>query len=129
MGREPGAHGRRRAGTSWAIIRACGLPAACRGLGQVDALGEEAGLLAHIATLAGATAPKKLTWLYIVGCPPDSGAAYPSLHLGHATHVIAQSRMRREKDGKRLRKACRAGALKSPKPSASTPRPSWPAGS
>ena len=43
-----------------------------------------------------------MTWLYIVGLEPDQIPDIP-LHLGHATHVIAQSRMRR-KDGTRLRK-------------------------
>lgn len=45
---------------------------------------------------------EKLTWLYIVGCDQRAIPDIP-LHLGEATHVIAQSRMRR-KDGKRLRK-------------------------
>lgn len=45
---------------------------------------------------------EKYTWLYIVGCDPGQIPAIP-LHLGHATHVIAQSRMRRI-DGTRLRK-------------------------
>lgn len=45
---------------------------------------------------------EKMTWLYIVGCAPADIPSIP-LYLGDATHVIAQSRMRR-KDGKRLRK-------------------------
>lgn len=45
---------------------------------------------------------EKLTWLYIVGCEPGQVPRIP-LHLGHATHVIAQSRVRR-KDRSRLRK-------------------------
>lgn len=45
---------------------------------------------------------EKYTWLYIVGVSPGL-IAPPPLHLGDATHVIAQSRMRR-KDGSRLRK-------------------------
>jgi hypothetical protein len=45
---------------------------------------------------------EKFTWLYIVGCRPDEIPPIP-LHLGDATHVIAQSRVRR-KDGSRLRK-------------------------
>jgi len=45
---------------------------------------------------------EKLTYLYIVGCEPNDIPPIP-LHLGHATHVIAQSRNRR-KDGRRLRK-------------------------
>lgn len=43
-----------------------------------------------------------MTWLYIVGCAPGEAPLIP-LHLGHATHVIAQSRVRRV-DGTRLRK-------------------------
>lgn len=45
---------------------------------------------------------EKMTWLYIVGCEPSNVPAIP-LRLGDASHVIAQSRMRR-KDGTRLRK-------------------------
>jgi len=45
---------------------------------------------------------EKWTWLYIVGCLPSQIPAY-ELRLGPASHVIAQSRMRR-KDGTRLRK-------------------------
>ncbi|MGY6271030.1 hypothetical protein ACXIUT_15165 [Achromobacter denitrificans] len=46
---------------------------------------------------------EKMTWLYIVGCAPADIPVIP-LHLGEATHVIAQSRMRRA-DGTRLRKS------------------------
>jgi hypothetical protein len=45
---------------------------------------------------------QKFTWLYIVGCEPQDVPAIPII-LGSASHVIAQSRMRR-KDGTRLRK-------------------------
>jgi hypothetical protein len=45
---------------------------------------------------------EKATWLYIVGCEPRNIPDLP-LVLGDATHVIAQSRMRRV-DGTRLRK-------------------------
>ncbi|MHB1430393.1 MAG: hypothetical protein ACYCVW_17050 [Rhodocyclaceae bacterium] len=45
---------------------------------------------------------EKLTWLYIVGCGPRAIPDIP-LFLGRATHVIAQSRVRRI-DGSRLRK-------------------------
>lgn len=45
---------------------------------------------------------EKMTWLYIVGCAPRDIPEIP-LHLGNATHVIAQSRVRRI-DGSRLRK-------------------------
>ena len=43
---------------------------------------------------------EKMTWLYIVGVGPRAMPVIP-LHLGHATHVITQSRVRR-KDGTRL---------------------------
>lgn len=45
---------------------------------------------------------EKMTWLYIVGCAPRDIPVIP-LYLGNATHVIAQSRVRRI-DGSRLRK-------------------------
>jgi len=45
---------------------------------------------------------EKLTWLYVVGCEPGEVPEIP-MRMGRATHVIAQSRMRR-KDGTRLRK-------------------------
>ncbi|MDZ7593207.1 MAG: hypothetical protein U0932_01020 [Thiobacillus sp.] len=45
---------------------------------------------------------EKMTWLYIVGCAQRDIPEIP-LHLGDATHVIAQSRVRRL-DGSRLRK-------------------------
>ena len=46
---------------------------------------------------------RKYTWLYIVGCDPRDIPDMP-LRLGEATHVIAQSRVRRT-DGARLRKS------------------------
>lgn len=67
--------------------------------GQVDALG---GWTLPIAQHWFGHRAEKLTWLYIVGLAPRDIPAIP-LRLGDATHVIAQSRMRR-KDGKRLRK-------------------------
>lgn len=45
---------------------------------------------------------EKLTWFYIVGVAPGQIPDIP-LRLGHATHVIAQSRMKGV-DGSRLRK-------------------------
>lgn len=67
--------------------------------GQVDAWG---GWTLPISQHWWGHRAEKLTWLYIVGCAPRDIPAIP-LHLGEATHVIAQSRMRRI-DGTRLRK-------------------------
>ena len=67
--------------------------------GQVDAWG---GWTLPIAQHWWGHRAEKLTWLYIVGVAPRDIPTIP-LRLGDATHVIAQSRMRR-KDGTRLRK-------------------------
>ena len=74
---------------------AAGLPVP----GQVDAYG---GWTLPISQHWWGHRAEKMTWLYIVGCKPQDIPPIP-LHLGHATHVIAQSRMRRI-DGSRLRK-------------------------
>lgn len=67
--------------------------------GQVDAWG---GWTLPISQHWWGHRAEKFTWLYIVGCSPYAAPVIP-LHLGDATHVIAQSRVRR-KDGTRLRK-------------------------
>ncbi|WP_338615492.1 hypothetical protein [Pigmentiphaga sp. CHJ604] len=77
------------------LWEAAGLPRP----GQVDAWG---GWTLPISQHWWGHRAEKLTWLYIVGCTPADMPLIP-LHLGRATHVIAQSRARR-KDGVRLRK-------------------------
>jgi hypothetical protein len=77
------------------LWNAAGLPRP----GQVDAWG---GWTLPISQHWWGHRAEKMTWLYIVGCAPSAMPAIP-LHLGHASHVIAQSRMRR-RDGRRLRK-------------------------
>lgn len=73
----------------------CGLPLP----GQVDAWG---GWTLPISQHWWGHRAEKMTWLYIVGLQPHQIPRIP-LFLGAATHVIAQSRVRR-KDGARLRK-------------------------
>lgn len=77
------------------LWEAAGLPRP----GQVDAWG---GWTLPVSQHWWGHRAEKMTWLYIVGCAPDSIPDIP-LRLGAATHVIAQSRVRR-KDGTRLRK-------------------------
>lgn len=67
--------------------------------GQVDSFG---GWTLPISQHWWGHKAEKLTWLYIVGINPLDLPDMP-LRLGDASHVIAQSRMRRI-DGTRLRK-------------------------
>lgn len=75
---------------------------AAKGLPRPGSVDEYGGWTLPISQHWWGHRAEKLTWLYIVGVDAGSIPRMP-LRLGDATHVIAQSRMRR-KDGTRLRK-------------------------